>query len=562
MATNATSVHNVSGIVLSSRTTCSDKPFQVRANRAANMNNKSFGGAKAWNSNIWGDNNLGNGFDGKLASLDPVANTELTFRTDQHIADTNYEGKSGSGSLLSTSESDGWTTRPNLPWPTVNTSSALSRGSNATLTTSPAQARSNDLSATISEAADATSYFALPRSSAMNAAGPGNHRTYLNSSGDGVSPSTDGLSFGGFNGFRNGENRNQVGASGFGGSPVGTRFPMKQGSFDTSTPDEVATLSAIPQGLSDTLTQQLPRNGYAHMPHNSTSFASQRPAHASHPSFHSETQGFDSRYGNGSVDISAGLSKLQVNDGAFGHSVAQRPAYMSHASYDGSLRAKYAQGGDESNYQPAPGYVADGATDLGLAYQASRSRADGSVSPAELTRMGSPFYPGVDTGSVAGPHFRNASGSRLSEAQTLALERKLRGMQPEAEYAASVANPLQRVQYPPSYDFAGYQAARLNALAGFYQVSPIGGLGAAAFSPRGHRENDLSQVVRSPLLEEFRANSKGNKRYELKVWISLIEDILELLTDCVLGHLQPCGGIQWRSAWLAIHPTEVGNRQQ
>lgn len=560
MATNATSVHNVSGIVLSSRTTCSDKPFQVRANRAANMNNKSFGGAKAWNSNIWGDNNLGNGFDGKWPSLGPVAKMELTLRADQHIAETSYEGKSGSGSLLSTSESDGWSTRPNLPWPTVNTSSALSRGSNATITTSPAQARSNDLSATISEAADATSYFALPRSSAINATGPGNHRTYLNNSGDGVSPSTDGLSFGGFNGFRNGENRNQVGASNFGGSPVGTRFPMKHGSLDTSSTDEVATLSAIPQGLSDTLTQQLPRNGYAHMPHNSTSFASQRPAHTSHPSFHSETQGFDSRYGNGSVDLNAGLSKLQVNDGGFGHTVAQRPAYMSHGSYDGSLRAKYTQGGDENNYQPASAYVTDGAADLGLAYQAGRSRADESISPAELTRMGSPFYPGVESASVAGPHFRNASGSRLSEAQALALERKLRGMQPEAEYAASVVNPLQRVQYP-SYDFAGYQAARLNALAGFYPMSPIGGIGAAAFPPRGHRENDLSQVVRSPLLEEFRANSKGNKRYELKVGTSRSK-IFEAITDSFSGHLQPCGGVQWRSTWIAIHPTEVGNRQQ
>lgn len=75
---------------------------------------------------------------------------------------------------------------------------------------------------------------------------------------------------------------------------------------------------------------------------------------------------------------------------------------------------------------------------------------------------------------------------------------------------------LQRGQFPPSYDYSGYQSARLNALSGFYPVTHLGQLGAAALVSRGHRDHDPTQVVRSPLLEEFRANSKGNKRYELK----------------------------------------------
>lgn len=468
---------------------------------------------------------------------------EIADSVDQHLADTPFEGKSGSGSLLSTSESDGWTARPNLPWSTVNTTSALSRGTAAIANSSPVQARPNDRSAsTLSDAADATSYFALPRSSGIGSAA-GNHKSYLNGGSDGISPSvTDGMSFGGFGGFRNGDSRHNVTASTFGDSPVGSRFPMK--SFDTSSADDVTgsiAMPSLPQGLPDTLTQQLPRNSYAHMPHNSVSFASQRPAHTSHPSFHSESQGFDSRFGSGSVDLNAGLSKLQLNDGSFAaRPAAQRPAYVSHSSYDGSLqRAQYPQAlADDGNYQTGTGYMTDGSADLGLAYQA-RSRVDGgSISPAELTRMGSPFYAGMDGTSIAGPHFRNASGSRLSEGQAAALERKLRGMQPEADYAAPIANPLQRVQFSPAYDFAGYQAARLNALAGFYPVAPMGGLGAATFTPRP-RENDLSQVVRSPLLEEFRANSKGNKRYELKVITRPSNDIPERKLTFV-GHLQPC----------------------
>lgn len=429
----------------------------------------------------------------------------------------------------------------------MNTTSALARGTTA-MATSPAQARTNNQSASgLSEAADASSYFALPRSSGIGTSA-GNHRNYLNGANDGISPTAESISFGGFSGFRNGEGRHNMGASTFGGSPVGTRFPVKAAggtALDTSSADELpgsmAGMSSLPQGLPDALAQQLPGNPYAHMSHGSASFASQRPAHSSHPSFHSESQGFDSRFGNGSVDLGGGLSKLQLNDNGF---PTQRPGYVSHGSYDGAVqRPKYPQAiNEESNYQPVPGYMPEGSTDLGLTYQAAaRSRVEGgSISPTELTRMGSPFYTGVDSASMAAPHFRNASGSRLSEGQAAAIERKLRGMQPDSELTGQMGNPLQRMQFP-AYDFAGYQAARLNALAGFYPVSPIGGLGAAAFVPRGQRENDLSQVVRSPLLEEFRANSKGNKRYELKVSYNSTLSNCNSVTDFFIGHLQPRG---------------------
>jgi len=472
---------------------------------------KSFGGSKAWNSNIWGDNNIGNGFDGEFTFSHLLSSAKVLTNADQHLADTNFEGKSGSGSLLSTSESDGWTSRPNLPWTTVNTSASLARGA-TTMNTSPIQTRPNDRSTSaLSEAAD-TSYFSLPRSGIAGAGGGANHKTYLNSGSDGISPSTEGISFGGFGGFRNGEARHNVNSSTFGTSPVGTRFQMKPGTtLDTSSDD--MTMSSLPQGLPDALAQQLPRNPYAHMSHSSASFAPQRQTHTSHPSFHSENQGFDGRLGSGSIDLNTGLSKLQLNDSGF---PTQRPTYMSHGSFDGNLsRSKYPQSaGEESNYQSVQGYMGDGTADL-LAYQAAnRARLEGGgISPSELTRMGSPFYPGLDGASLAGPHLRNASGSRISEGQAAALERRLRA---EAEFV-SPGNPLQRVQYPSAYDLANYQAARMNPLASYYPVSPLAGIGAAAYVPRPTRENDLSQVVRSPLLEEFRANSKGNKRYELKV---------------------------------------------
>ncbi|GFF59833.1 pumilio homolog 2 [Aspergillus lentulus] len=507
MAANSTTVHN------------------VRSNRATNMSasgmnsdrsrgphagmGKGFGAGKSsWNSNIWGDN-LGSGFD------------------DQNLAETAFEGKSGSGSLLPSSESDGWSSRPNLPWNTVNTTSAsLSRGQNNGMTASPISTRPNDRSApALSETADSSSYFSIPRSSGIgSSAGGGNHKTYLNAGTDGISPSGDGLSFGNFGGLRSGDGRRHPNSSAFGGSPVGTGFPMKQGftTLDTTRPDEVTgslTMSSLPQTLPDTMSQPLARNGFAHASHNSASVTSQRPTHASHPSFHSESQGFEGRFGGSTMDLSAGINKLQLNEGGFSGHPASRPPYLSHSSYDGSLqRFKYQSTADESSYEAVGGYAGDGLPELPLGHHAGRSRlGEGSLSPTDLARMESNFYSALDAGAVPGSHYRNGSASRLSENQALALERKLRAMQHDQDLAHGAASSLQRIPYnAPAYDLAGYQAARLNALSGFYPVAQLGGLGSAGIIPRGHRDQDPAQVVRSPLLEEFRANSKGNKRYELK----------------------------------------------
>lgn len=84
----------------------------------------------------------------------------------------------------------------------------------------------------------------------------------------------------------------------------------------------------------------------------------------------------------------------------------------------------------------------------------------------------------------------------------------------------------------------------MNPLAPYYHMSP-GSNGLATPSiPRGPaREHDVGQHIRSPLLEEFRNNSKTNKRYELKV---LQEDFLTraTITEIFLGHLQPHRRVQ------------------
>ncbi|BDD61790.1 mRNA binding protein puf3 [Monascus purpureus] len=498
MAANATAVHNVrSGRApnIGSSGINSERP---RASHNPSMG--SFGSGKtSWNSTIWGDGSLGNG-----------------FTDDQHVSDTAFEGKSGSGSLLPSSQSDGWNGRPNLPWSTVSSTSSLSMAPSTGIASSPIQSRPNDRGAPVlTECGETPSYFTLPRASG----GAVSHKAYLNSGSEAITPATDSIAFGSFSGFKTGEGRRQMSSSSF-GTPMGSGFQVKSGlsaALDTPTSDEVAASMAMPalahSVSSDALSQSQVRAPYTHLAQNSTSFASQRPPHSSHSSFQSENQAFESRYGSSQVDLSAGLNKLQLNECGF--PTQQRPSFLAHASsYDASLnRLKHHQGMDDLNYQTAASYAAESSSELPLGYNPNRSHLSdrSSMTSTDHTRMDSPFYPFIDS-PVA--QYRNAG--RLSESQAAALERKLRGFPQEQDYPIQSTNSLPRLPYPPAYDFAGYQAARLNALSGFYPVTQLGGLGAAAMMARPHRDHDPVQVIRSPLLEEFRANNKGNKRYELK----------------------------------------------
>jgi mRNA-binding protein PUF3 len=497
--------------------TNSDK---VRSNRASNMSSsgmndrsrgsqnnsvgKGFGAGKSsWNNNIWGDSNLGGFGDGKrLIKRQSSTWDTLTQLVDQHISETAFEGKSGSSSLLSTSESDAWSGRATLPWSTVNTNPSFQ---NRSLATSPIQTRANDRSAPAMNETSDSSYFALPRTTGMStAAATASHRPYLNAASEGVSPSGDVMSFGGFSG------RRQMNSSGLGGSPVGANFPAKPtfaSPLDGAGGDGMAAsmaMGTLASGISEHMSPPQGRTALTHASHNSASYATQRPAHSTHPSFYSDNQSIDGRYASASMDLGSSFNKLQLNDGNYASQAAQRPAFVPHASFDGTLpRAKYQN--NEDAYQ-ALGYPVDGPQEMQLAYQQARSRVanTGSISPSDYARMESPIYPGVD-GSA---QFRNAAGN---ESHAAAFERRLRALQEQ-----ELAQGSSRLQYPPSYDFQAYQASRLNALSGFYPVAHLSGLNAAALVSRTQRDHDLTQVVRSPLLEEFRANSKGNKRYELK----------------------------------------------
>ncbi|KAF9892543.1 mRNA binding protein puf3 [Aspergillus nanangensis] len=410
---------------------------------------------------------MGQGFPGSKPSWN---DTNIWAETigEKHNPEN---GLTGSGSLLPLSDADGWSDRPNLPnlpWPAGNTSAAPLRPSNNTV--------SNERSMGSLDSTGAPSYFALTR-----ATGPA-QKNYLNGGTEGMSPTGEGLPFGPLGGFRNGERRHASNSAFSGG------FQAKPGSF--SRPDELQVstgVSSLPQGLPTGFS----RGSYSHASHNSASFATR---HSAFP-FRSE---LDNRYAGGSVDLN--VDKLQLND-----TPAQRPAYLHHQSFDGSFqRSKYSAASDDSSY----GYGNDGAQEVQYAYQRRVSRRDGPASPTDYSQMEGSLYSGPEASAAPGPHFRNASGSRLSEAAI--LDRRHRHPS-EGDIGQAPANPLGSLApYHQALEMARYQAG-VGQYQGYYppaQYTPPG------VGSRPHRDD--SSTIRSAVLEDFRTNNKGGKRYELR----------------------------------------------
>ena len=134
----------------------------------------------------------------------------------------------------------------------------------------------------------------------------------------------------------------------------------------------------------------------------------------------------------------------------------------------------------------------------------------------------SPFYSSTGTPPVYNQSNTYPRGGHpgTSAAQASALERRLRGLQQQQGYMPHQSPALQfRNQMPfPNYDMNTQNQYRTNPLSSYYPMPPANHILANPHIPRGPaRDHDLAGQMRSPLLEDFRNNSKTNKRYELKV---------------------------------------------
>ena len=157
---------------------------------------------------------------------------------------------------------------------------------------------------------------------------------------------------------------------------------------------------------------------------------------------------------------------------------------------------------------------------VGFGVPYSTSPSVGDIPPNQT----SPYY------STAGtpPAYQQRAPSRSGYSGTLVtgqaamLDRKLRGLQQEQQaYMVSRPSALQfgnHFPHPSTYDLHAQPGVRMNQLNPYYQIPPVPHPMAASHIPRGPASDHAAvQPVRSPLLEDFRNNSKTNKRYELKV---------------------------------------------
>ena len=125
--------------------------------------------------------------------------------------------------------------------------------------------------------------------------------------------------------------------------------------------------------------------------------------------------------------------------------------------------------------------------------------------------------------------------SNVGTGQAALLERRLRGLQQEQQnYSMAPPNPLQyRAPFAPPYDYSPPNMLRMNPFAQYYPMQVVNGYQGSRAIPRMPAiENNAGESLRSSLLEEFRTHSKGTKRYELKVSVIRSMTSQTLLMTC------------------------------
>ncbi|KAJ9612264.1 mRNA binding protein puf3 [Cladophialophora chaetospira] len=151
----------------------------------------------------------------------------------------------------------------------------------------------------------------------------------------------------------------------------------------------------------------------------------------------------------------------------------------------------------------------------------------GSLAPLTndyRSNLNSPYYSATGTPPTGPQSIRSTPGSgvssRTSHHDPFVLERKLNGVEqygydPSMFGPGSIQNPMGNgFQYDMQMLGAGM---RMNPLANPYVDHGHGGMHNYPSGPRMPiREPEQAHIVRSPLLEEFRLNSKSNRRFELK----------------------------------------------
>ena len=546
-------------------------PFGIGSSSSNNVSNKGFGsgfgnGSAAWNGDIWSSSKaIGSGIKNNAhdtgrgpsqSHSQDICREQLAdhLQDDLKATSNNSEPITGSGSLLPSSESDGYSLRHGS-WNSIEDDSPnLSRVHTNTSATSEIRRQNSSQripqTYTSTNAANASYFSATPNSTTLSSRP--SQKNFLD-------PTSGNFASGSFEqtnmprSSRHGsdeENRFAARKLAFEGNEAGRGMQPARPSFNSNmsgyNSSAASRSGSLPPSRSDIDATRHP--GEMQNPSYSRLKAPVPPRSnmsAQAPAYTMPTRPSGQRYADQ-------LSPSQMNRilGDFGnlnidkenHTLFSNQSEVSYASSP-HIGQNYPQElmndsnelwnrEDHNGYQNhqdqfSPPTSVSGSlisnpaarrgVGFGLPYASSPNVGDTPLNQA------SPYY------STAGtpPTYQQRAPSRggfngtLVTGQAAMLDRKLRGLQQEQQ-AYMVSRPTalpfnNQFSHPSAYEFHTQPGLRVNQLGPYYQM-PVSHPMATSHIPRGPASDHAAvQPVRSALLEDFRNNSKTNKRYELKV---------------------------------------------
>lgn len=497
---------------------------------------QTFGNGGAWQagSTIWGSNPIGSGFaskrDASRSRGESVLGQQTLSVTDVRPTagkDDFSDGPSGSGALAASSEVDPWGARSNGSWNPDNTSPTLQSHSGST---SPSHTRSAVPNPTQQTLLEIQNKFQQPRP----AIGQGASFSRSQPKSD-LDPSSGPFKFVRKSSFKNGiynddkENSGQYNPSDTYDLDVSHRYiPLgNSGSRNPGAPPHSRGSDSVLNGGFGNSNTPFGSIGGHHTPNSSSH--SQRQSFSG-PSGSYSVQASGPRYDPTEIELSEKLSGFgigheaeqstssQVNNG-FGTSYSPNNPHFTPQNYPFTNGpGMWGEGNKTLNNYDA--YSNTPFADQAYFNKAARFTERGSVSPAgsDYRRGGiSPRYyagtPPVGPEQIyrpgsRGPRFPQGSNDLEKRLQTIHFAQQAQ--------AAYMYNAQFQGQFPHhAYDYPPTNFRQPTIPYGYPMPMPPYP-STQAIPTRPAKDQDVGVGVRSVLLEEFRSNTKANKRYELK----------------------------------------------
>ena len=531
-----------------------------RTSQPPTLGGQTFGNGGSWqaSSGIWGSNPIGSGFANTKREASRSRGTFIRGKeyfavTDSHTAPDNddFERPSGSGALTASSEADPWGARQNGPWNPDTTSPTLQSSHSGS--TSPSVVRVGSLSSDTRGMLEVQNQY--PQSRQPIGQGPSFGRPQPKSSLD---PSSGPFKFNkpsfGYNDDKENSTPFLSNADAYNLDISSRPFRADQmssqnlpflgiggsASRDGSMPPSRASDSGpngngVPFGNGNP-----PYASIGHTPN--SSIHSSRPSYSGPSgSFPSQTNG--SRYNDLDAELREKFTGLRfdgdVESTGLGSQINNTNSYSQNnpnfAQNNYQLNGGAGMWNEISTGQKAFGnlesYSNQPFADQVYYGKGPRFGDRGSVSPAgsDYRRgLSSPkYYPAAGTPPLGSDHiYRPTSRGPRGQQGPSELDKRLQNI----HFAQQVyANYGQfQSQYPPHlYDYPP-QGFRQGGVSYGYQMPVPAYTPAQVIPTRPAKDQDIGAGVRSVLLEEFRSNSKSNKRYELK---DIYEHVVEFSGD-------------------------------